>query len=185
MLYKFNQSKSFQKKERMYALLSHFLLSLVITVFMYAFSNIIFVNIFDLNIDVIEFKYVMIFLFIFIVIYTFLVIYYFRLEKGVKITNNKINYYIGYCSKFIPVKLIGFIGYINICDIEKCELLNSFDFSKLKFWKDNNAYIYMGCMSKNIPVVRLTVKNKDSQIYYFLPLEKNEDFIVNLKEVLK
>lgn len=184
MFYKFNQSKSFQKKERLYALLSHFVLSVVITVVMYAVSNVVLVNILNLSIDVIGFKYVKVFLFIFIVLYAFLVAYYYRLKKGVEITSDKVNYYVGYWSKFIPVKFIGFFGHIKICDIKKCEFLSSFDLSKSNTEEDNNTHIFVGYISKNIPVVKLTVKDKSSEIYYLLPLEKNEDFIVNLKKVL-
>lgn len=182
MFYKFNQSKSFRKNEYLFALLSHFALSLIITAFAYPISNIICVNILNLNVDVTGFKYVLIFLILFVLIYTFLVVYYFKLKKGVMLTDDEVVYYLGYLCRSIPVKLFGFYEKIKISDIEKCELQNSFDIAKLKAEQSNCHCIFVGYKPNNISVVKITVNENNCKTVYFLPLENNEEFIAKLNK---
>lgn len=184
MFYKFNQSKSFIKKEYLFAFLSHFALSLVVTALTYSISNIICVNIFNLSVDVTGFKYVLIFLILFVAIYTILVVYYFKSPKGVMLTDDEVVYYLGYLCKSIPVKLFGFYGTIKISDIKQCELQKSFDIAKLKAEQSNCHCIFVGYKPNNIPVVKITVNENNCKTLYFLPLENNEEFIAKLNKSL-
>lgn len=178
MYFEFPKGKKDRMLRSLYAIFCSFALSVNVSLICFVISNL-FVVLLDFGVDIIFFKYIIIFVLLFIILWLILNLIYVFTKKGAFINDDKIVISIGYFERLdIPFKIT--IKTENIVSINYIQQFNYKDV--LKDYKNKNySWIKLGVFNNNTSVVKITMYNKQ---IYLLPLENADTFVENITKIV-
>lgn len=176
MFFRFNQGKRYKIITGFYQAFSAFCLSFVVSVLLYAISNLIVVA-FDeeCRIDIISLKYMSIFICFFVILFIALMLAFFNKKFGLYITENSICI-TGDFIRGVPTNIT--IPFDSIISVEH---IDRFSYKEtLKNYKNHNYRWYIiGINMKNLEFVKIHASDKASayDTIYLIPLDDIDGFM--------
>ncbi len=171
MYFRFNQDKKFLTRNYLLAWLSMTVNALAIAAICYGVSAIVLFLILNLDIEILSFRYISIFIAIFAAALLILGIVFVRTQKGIIVEDNSIVINSGYFIKYQPVH-----NRINISDISSVRCVESYKVWKERYKQKNNDFFAVSVweVGTSAPLVEIT--DSVSNIIYLVPCERSEEF---------